>query len=217
MMFSTKVAIVTGGSSGIGRAAALALARQGAKVLITGRRPENLKETAALHKDITGVVADVAVPGDAPDTIAKAIDSWGRLDILINNAGAGALLPLRDATAERIKSILAVNVVGPSLLAAAALPYLGATKGSIVIIQHVRSQAGRWPLALCCQQGGAGAPDALLGAGTGATGHKGQRRRGRPDRIGCAHRYDGPLSETCCGDRGGGARTDTAQATRHSG
>jgi NAD(P)-dependent dehydrogenase (short-subunit alcohol dehydrogenase family) len=134
MMFSTKVAIVTGGSSGIGRATALALARQGAKVLITGRGPKSLKETAALHKDITGVVADVAVPGDAPDTIAKAIDSWGRLDILINNAGAGALLPLRDATAERINRILAVNVVGPSLLAAAALPHLEATKGSIVNI-----------------------------------------------------------------------------------
>ncbi|RUV73382.1 MAG: SDR family oxidoreductase [Mesorhizobium sp.] len=134
MPFNDKVAIVTGGSSGIGRAAALALARQGAKVLITGRHSKSLKEAAALHKGIISLVADVAAPGDAPDTIAKAIDSWGRLDILINNAGAGALLPLSDATAERINTIFAVNVIGPSLLAAAALPHLEATKGVIVNI-----------------------------------------------------------------------------------
>lgn len=78
------------------------------------------------HPNIAALVADSAEPDDAARTIAKALDSWGRLDVLVNSAGAGAILPLADATAERIASILAVNVLGPSLLAAAALPSLTA-------------------------------------------------------------------------------------------
>jgi NAD(P)-dependent dehydrogenase (short-subunit alcohol dehydrogenase family) len=127
-----KVVIVTGGSSGIGRAAALGFAGQGAKVVITGRRSAPLEQTATAHPNIVGLLADAAEPDDVPLTIAKAIDGWGRLDVLVNNAGAGALLPLGDATAERIAKILAVNVVGPSLLTAAALPHLAASKGVVI-------------------------------------------------------------------------------------
>ncbi|WP_353641787.1 SDR family oxidoreductase [Mesorhizobium sp. WSM2239] len=133
-MLDDKVVIVTGGSSGIGRAAALTFARQGAKVVITGRRSAMLDEVVAEHPNIRGLVADVAAPEDAARTIAKAVDTWGRLDVLVNNAGAGALLSLKDATAELITNIFAVNVVGPSLLAAAALPHLAATKGTIINI-----------------------------------------------------------------------------------
>jgi NAD(P)-dependent dehydrogenase (short-subunit alcohol dehydrogenase family) len=133
-MLKDKVAIVTGGSSGIGRAIALSLASQGAKVLITGRGAAALRLTADEHEDIASLVADVADPVDAERTIAKAIDTWGGLDILVNNAGAGALLPLRDATAERINMIFAANVTGPSLLAAAAVSHLEATKGVVVNI-----------------------------------------------------------------------------------
>jgi len=123
-----QVVIVTGGSSGIGRAAALSFAERGARVLIIGRRAAALDEAAADHPNICGLVADAAAPDDAARTIARAVDAWGRLDVLVNNAGAGAILPLADATADRIISILAVNVLGPSLLAAAALPHL-ARKG----------------------------------------------------------------------------------------
>jgi NAD(P)-dependent dehydrogenase (short-subunit alcohol dehydrogenase family) len=138
-----KVAIVTGGSSGIGRATALSLAAQGAKVVITGRRSAPLKQTAAAHPNVVGLlVADAAEPEDAARTIAKAIDAWGRLDILVNNAAAGALLSLGEVTAEQINNIFAVNVVGPSLLAAAALPYLTAAKGTIV---NVSSTFGHKP------------------------------------------------------------------------
>jgi NAD(P)-dependent dehydrogenase (short-subunit alcohol dehydrogenase family) len=93
-----KVVIVTGGSSGIGRAAALSFARQGANVVITARRAAPLEETAAYHPNIVGLVADAAAPDDAVRTIAKAVDTWGHLDVLVNNAGAGAILPLADAT-----------------------------------------------------------------------------------------------------------------------
>lgn len=143
-VFQDKVVIVTGGSSGIGQAAALSFARQGAKVVVTARRAALLEETVAAHPNIIGLVADVASPDDAGRTIAKAIDAWGRLDALVNNAGAGAILPLAEATAERIASIFAVNVLGPSLLAAASLPHLAATKGAII---NISSTFGHKPAA----------------------------------------------------------------------
>jgi len=141
-VLNEKVIIVTGGSSGIGRAAALGFARQGAKVLITGRREAHLKATAAEHPNIAGLVADAATPHDAVRTVAQAIDTWGRLDVLVNNAGAGAILGLADVTPDRIAQIFSVNVFGPSLLAAAALPHLAATKGAIV---NVSSTYGHRP------------------------------------------------------------------------
>ncbi|KJC60315.1 ketoreductase [Bradyrhizobium sp. LTSPM299] len=131
-MLHEKVVIVTGGSSGIGRAAARRFARQGDKVLVTGRRPGPIEETMAEHANIEGLVADVASAEDARRTIAKAVDIWGRVDALVNNAGAGAILPLEDTTGDRIMDIFSVNVLGPSLLAAAALPYLRANRGTIV-------------------------------------------------------------------------------------
>lgn len=139
-----NVVIVTGGSSGIGRAAALSFAERGAKVLITGRRAEPLDHVAAAHPNIAGLVADAASPDDAARTVKKAIDTWGRLDVLVNNAGAGAILPLSDATASQIERIFAVNVLGPSLLAAAALPHLARSKGAIV---NVSSTLGHKPVA----------------------------------------------------------------------
>lgn len=129
---NAKVVIVTGGTSGIGRAAALSFAEHGAKVLITGRRSAPLKQATGDHPHIAGITADVSVPADAARTVNETLNTWGRVDILVNNAGAGAILSMADATAEKIASIFAVNVLGPSLLSAAALPYLAASKGSIV-------------------------------------------------------------------------------------
>jgi len=139
-----KVVIVTGGTSGIGRATALGFARRGAKVIITGRRADPLQDATSQHPSIAGFAADVSVPGDAARTINETLNTWGRVDILVNNAGAGAILPMPDATAEKIAGIFAVNVVGPSLLSAAALPYLAASKGSIV---NVSSTFGQKPAA----------------------------------------------------------------------
>ena len=131
-ILKNKVVIVTGGTSGIGQASARRFAELGAKVLITGRREGPIKAMAATNPDIIGLVADVAMPRDALLTIEKAVETWGRLDVLVNNAGAGELFALADATADRIMKIFAVNVVGPSLLVAAAFPHLAKVKGSIV-------------------------------------------------------------------------------------
>jgi NAD(P)-dependent dehydrogenase (short-subunit alcohol dehydrogenase family) len=142
--FTDKVVVVTGGSSGIGRAAALDFARHGARVLVTGRRTAALDEAVDDHPNIAGFVADVAAPDDAERTIAAVIEKWGRLDVLVNNAGAGAILTLEDVTAERIERIFAVNVVGPSLLATAARPHLAANRGCIV---NISSTFGHKPAA----------------------------------------------------------------------
>src|SRR5262245_3493934 len=116
-----KVVIVTGGSSGIGRASALAFAEQGARVLITGRRAEPLDDVVRSHPNIEAFVADASKPEDASRTIAQALERWDRLDALVNNAGAGYPMPLAAVTAERVANIFAANVIGPTLLAAEAI------------------------------------------------------------------------------------------------
>jgi NAD(P)-dependent dehydrogenase (short-subunit alcohol dehydrogenase family) len=132
--FNNKVVLVTGGGAGIGRAAALQFAAQGAKVVITGRRAEPLMAIAREHANIDFIVADAASAEAASQTVATVIERFGQLDVLVNNAGAGAILPLAQASAEQIANIFAVNVFGPSLLATAALPHLKAVGGNIVNI-----------------------------------------------------------------------------------
>jgi len=132
--FESKVVIITGGSAGIGRAAALQFAALGARVLITGRRAERLDKVSIAHPNIEALVADTSKEEDAILTVRKAVQLWGRIDTLLNNAGSGAIMPLAQADAERVKEIFAVNVVGPTLLAKEALPYLTKTTGSIVNI-----------------------------------------------------------------------------------
>ena len=134
MKVSDLVVIITGGGAGIGLAAARAFARGHAKVLITGRRAAKLEEIARAEFGIETLTADVANPVDARRTIDRAIDLWGRIDVLVNNAGAGAPLALADATAERVNAIYAVNTIGPTLLAAAAVPHLVKSRGSIINI-----------------------------------------------------------------------------------
>lgn len=132
MQHKDKVVLITGGAAGIGRAAALQFAQGGAHVVVTGRREAPLQALAAEHPGITYVVADAGKAGDAPRTVDAVIERHGRLDVLVNNAGAGAILPLQDAEDAQIRDIFEVNVVGPSLLARAALPHLEASGGVIV-------------------------------------------------------------------------------------
>jgi NAD(P)-dependent dehydrogenase (short-subunit alcohol dehydrogenase family) len=138
-----KVVIVTGAGSGIGRAAARAFARAGAHVLGVGRRENVLEETAAGHARIATHSADLRVAETARDVIDDATGRWGRLDVLVNNAGATKVMPLAETTADGIGELLSLNVTAPSLLARAALPHLRRAKGSIV---NVSSTYGHRPL-----------------------------------------------------------------------
>ncbi|GAA2906847.1 SDR family oxidoreductase [Streptosporangium fragile] len=138
-----RVVIVTGAGSGIGRAAALAFAHAGAHVLAVGRRAEALHQTAAEHPGITVLPTDITA-ADAPQTVIEtAAERWGRVDVLVNNAGATTVMPLSDTDAQRVADLLALNVTAPSLLARAALPHLRADRGAIV---NVSSTYGHRPL-----------------------------------------------------------------------
>lgn len=136
------VAIVTGGGTGIGRAAALAFAGRGARVLITGRRPEPLERTAREADGIEALAADVTDAEGAERVVAYALERRGRVDTLVNNAGMFAARPLAGADPETVASLFATNVVGPTLLARAALPHLKRTRGSI---SNVSSTFGHRP------------------------------------------------------------------------
>jgi NAD(P)-dependent dehydrogenase (short-subunit alcohol dehydrogenase family) len=130
--FIGKVVLITGGAAGIGRAAARRFAGGGAKVLVTGRRESQLKAFAAEHAAIDFLVADAGNPEDAVRTIDTAVARHGRLDVLVNNAGAATIMPLAQASYEKIATIMSVNVIGPSLLAKAAAPHLARQQGCIV-------------------------------------------------------------------------------------
>jgi len=127
-----SVVIITGGGGGIGLAAARAFADAEANVLITGRRAMRLDEITRAQPRIESLTADAGNPSDAQRTVDRAIELWGRIDVLVNNAGAGSPMALADASIDHLTSIYAVNVFGPTLLAAAAVPHLARSRGSII-------------------------------------------------------------------------------------
>ncbi|MCQ0006561.1 SDR family NAD(P)-dependent oxidoreductase [Actinomadura madurae] len=141
--FEGKVVVVTGAGSGIGRAAAVAFAEAGARVLGVGRRKEALEETATGHPRIEVHPADLRAPEAAQQVIDAAVARWGEVDVLVNNAGATKVMPLGETTADGIGELFDLNVTAPSLLASAALPHLRDSAGSIV---NVSSTYGHRPL-----------------------------------------------------------------------
>jgi NAD(P)-dependent dehydrogenase (short-subunit alcohol dehydrogenase family) len=115
-----RVALVTGGGSGIGRAVALALAHEGYSVVVAGRRLEALKETVAQASEeglsALAVPTDVADPSSVRALFARVRDAFTRLDLLFNNAGTGApSVPLEDLSYEQWKSVIDTNLTGAFL------------------------------------------------------------------------------------------------------
>jgi NAD(P)-dependent dehydrogenase (short-subunit alcohol dehydrogenase family) len=142
-----KVAVVTGASAGIGRATALALARAGARVLVTARRAERLE---ALAQEIRAAGGEaVAVPGDIARRehvriiIGSAIERLGRLDILVNNAGLGHYAPLEETPPEVFQYLWDVNVMGMVYGIQEALPFMRQQgRGHILNVSSVAGKRG---------------------------------------------------------------------------
>jgi NAD(P)-dependent dehydrogenase (short-subunit alcohol dehydrogenase family) len=121
-----KVALVTGGGTGIGRSAALALQGDGWSVVVTGRRKEELDKTVAMAKAGGGrmhaVAADVGKPDDVKRVFAETKKTFGRLDFLFNNAGMGAPpVPMEELSFEQWKAVVDVNLTGSFLCAQEAI------------------------------------------------------------------------------------------------
>ena len=140
MDWQGKVALVTGGSSGIGLAVASALVARGANVVITGRNRDRLAQAADHQKSIEAVVASGSPEDHAAEVVKKALGKWGRLDLLVNNAGAGHPMPVDAYTADAIAAICAVNITTPSLLVKEAQASLRQTGGAIVNISTAVSR-----------------------------------------------------------------------------
>ncbi|HEY3184309.1 MAG TPA: SDR family oxidoreductase [Gaiellaceae bacterium] len=129
-----RAALVTGGGSGIGRATALRLARDGYSVAVSGRRPEPLDEVAR-QIDGLAVAGDHADEADAERMVAATVERFGRLDVLVNNAGAiRRNVPLHEVEPEQWDDQIRINLRGPYLVARAALRRMLETDGDRAIV-----------------------------------------------------------------------------------
>jgi NADP-dependent 3-hydroxy acid dehydrogenase YdfG len=144
-----KVAIVTGASAGIGQACARALAREGAKLVLTARRSERLEALAAEAKQLGGEAVSVA--GDAREeatalaTVDRATSAFGRIDILINNAGMGNYKDLVDTDADEYDEMMDSNVRSTFLFARHAVPVMIRQRSGLVLM--ISSMAGVYGFA----------------------------------------------------------------------
>jgi len=140
---------VTGGSSGLGRAIAEALAAAGSKVVIVGLEPEAVQQAAAQLRasghDVLGVPADITRPEDVERRFGQTLERHNRLDCLVNNAGRSMRGKLADTTAEQFRELMELNLIALVRCTRAALPHLLAQRGHVVNIGSLAAKsAARW-------------------------------------------------------------------------
>ncbi len=143
MRLAGKVALITGGGSGIGEAAALLFAREGARVVVADyslpRAADVAQRIRSAGGEVLAVEGDVAVGEDALKMVQAAVDGFGRLDVLVNSAGIGHGRPIEDCDEAMWDDHVDVNLKGTFFCCRAALPALRESKGNIV---NIASDAG---------------------------------------------------------------------------
>jgi len=155
-----KSAVITGGGTGIGQAIALAFAREGAQVAVAGRRKEKLDETLHLLQQAgcsaLALECDVTKAADTQRVVKSAEDAFGKVNVLVNNAGALSVSTVENITEEDWDRVMATNVKGPFLMSRAALPAMRRAGGGSII--NVGSVLGivaiRDRAAYCASKGG---------------------------------------------------------------
>ena len=139
-----KVAVITGGGTGIGRGLALALAREGARVAICGRRKAPLDETVRAIRvaggEATAIQADVSNSEDVDRLVKTVLKTYGTVDILVNNAGVAEGGDVHEMPVERWDRVMETNLRGPFLTARAVLPVMRAKKSGHII--NISSESG---------------------------------------------------------------------------
>ena len=139
---NNKVCIITGASSGIGKALSYELAKQGNNVVLVARREELIKTISMDISNKYGIIslaikADVSIESDCKVFISKTIDKFGKIDILINNAGISQRAMFADLQLDVIKRVMDVNYWGTVYASKYALPHILKTKGSIVAVTSI--------------------------------------------------------------------------------
>jgi NAD(P)-dependent dehydrogenase (short-subunit alcohol dehydrogenase family) len=142
MQLADKVALITGGGEGIGRATALLFAREGARVAVLGRHRENLDPVveliAAEHGEAIPVCADISDPAQMQAAIQEVVKKWGRLDIVFANAGInGVWAPLEGLEPEEWDQTMAINLKGTFLTVKYAVPHLKKRGGSVIVTSSI--------------------------------------------------------------------------------
>ena len=144
--YMDKVAIITGSSTGIGAAIATRLAAEGAKVVLSGRRVHLLENKAAeLREQGADVItAPGNVAADAARIVQTAVDHYGRLDVLVNNAAISAGVGIEEMAAEAWREVFATNLDAAFVMVRHGLPHLAATKGAILHISSISAVVGEF-------------------------------------------------------------------------
>jgi short-subunit dehydrogenase len=146
MDFKDKVSLITGASSGIGRACAEALAKAGSNVVLCARDVKKLEEVAtvcaAYGVKAIAVQADVAQEADCKRFVQTAIDHFGRIDILINNAGMSMRATFEEVDLRVLRKLMDINFWGTVYCTKFALPYLLKNRGSVVGISSIAGFKG---------------------------------------------------------------------------
>src|SRR2546430_1283138 len=139
MQLKGAVCLVTGATSGIGRATAVQLAHAGAQVISLGRDPHGLQEVVA-HTSGVGLRADLADPAEVDRAAEEAREAFGRVDVLVNNAGEGFAGAFAEMNPERAERLVRVNLMAPVRLTRALLPGMIERRSGHVV--NVASMAG---------------------------------------------------------------------------